>query len=171
MWTLHFWFLDYKLNFYLILLLNGIGHDLQNVNWCLHCRRNKSHLRTKWKTSIITLGGDGSELHWVQTHRNHFRIGKYKGKRKKCIWPKIYFDVGVVYIWSTSHDPTDHGLTYRFWVSIFFRCAYTTLLPHSYPVESYFKDHSSKYNINTKININIYLYLFIYIIYLYIKWA
>lgn len=114
-------FLDYKLNFYLILLLNGVGHDLQNVNWCLHCSFNKGHLRTKLKTFIITLGGDGRELPWVQTHLNHFKMEKYKWKRKISLWLRKYFDVGVVYMPSCSHDPTDHGLTYRFWVSMPFQ--------------------------------------------------
>lgn len=114
-------FLDYKLNFYLILLLNGVGHDLQNVNWCLHCSFNKGHLRTKLKTFIITLGGVGRELPWVQTHLNHFKMEKYKWKRKRSLWPRKYFDVGVVYMPSCSHDPTDRGLTYRFWVSMPFQ--------------------------------------------------
>lgn len=101
---------------------------------------------------------DDSELHWVQTHKKSFQNGK---KKKKSLWPKIYFDVVVYVHESRSHDPPDHDLTYGFWVSIHFQtCIYTTLLTNSY-ISFYFKNHASKQNIDLNI-----LWIFSHILWL-----
>lgn len=64
---------------------------------------------------------DGSELHRVKKEKKTKQNISLKNG-KKNLWLRIYFDVGVVYMYeSHRHDPTDHDLTYGFWVSIHFQ--------------------------------------------------